>query len=126
MRHNDSEIFEVFLMKKMLQRDFAQEMVPQFRYPANPSDRYDIIQELPESITLQLMESGLDLPMTPKERKSVVETDYADVIDKLVVYGCDDPIQLLLSFNPLERGCEALRRATSKQTRTIIDLFAIA
>jgi hypothetical protein len=119
-------IFEVFPMKKTLQRDFAQEMVPQFRYPANPSDRYHIIQELPESVTLQLMESGLDLPMTTKERKSVVETEYADVVDKLVVYGCDNPVELLLSFNPLERGCEALRRATSKQVRTFIDLFAIA
>ncbi len=113
-------------MKKMLQRDFAQEMVPQFRYPANPSDRYHIIQELPESVTLQLMESGLDLPMTVKERQSVVETEYADVIDKLMIYGCENPVELLLSFNPLARGGEALRRATSKQVRTFIDLFAIA
>lgn len=118
-------------MRKTLQRDFAkgnfaQAMVPQFQYPANPSDRYQIIQELPESITLQLMESGLDLPMTAKERKSVVETEYADVLDKLVIYGCDNPVDLLLSFNPLARGCEAMRRATSKQVRTMIDLFAMA
>jgi hypothetical protein len=119
-------IFEEVAMKKMLQRDFAQEMVPQFRYPANPSDRYHIIQELPESVTLQLMESGLDLPMTVKERQSVVETEYADVIDKLMIYGCENPVELLLSFNPLARGGEALRRATSKQVRTFIDLFAIA
>jgi len=119
-------LFEEVAMKKTLQRDFAQEMVPQFRYPANPSDRYHIIQELPESVTLQLMESGLDLPMTVKERQSVVETEYADVIDKLMIYGCENPVELLLSFNPLARGGEALRRATSKQVRTFIDLFAIA
>jgi hypothetical protein len=110
-------------MRKTLQRDFAQEMVPQFQYPANPSDRYQIIRELPESITLQLMENGLDLPMTVKERRSVVQTEYADVVDKLEVYGCENPVELLLGFNPLARGCEAVRRATSKQVRMMIDLF---
>jgi hypothetical protein len=118
-------IFEDIAMKKTLQRDFAQEMVPQFRYPTNPSDRYHIIRELPESITLDLMESGLDLPMTVKERKAVVETEYSDVLEKLIIYGCDRPMELVLSFNPLEKGCEALRRATSKQVRTFIELFAI-
>jgi hypothetical protein len=113
-------------MKKTLQRDFAQEMVSQFRYPANPGDRYHIIQELPESVTLNLMENGLDLPMTIKERQAVIETEYSDVIEKLIIYGCDHPIELLLSFNPLDRGCEAVRRATPKQARAFIDLFAIA
>jgi hypothetical protein len=119
-------LFEVIVMKKTLQRDFAQEMVPQFRYPADPTDRYHIIRELPESITLDLMESGLDLPMTTKERRSVVETEYSDVLEKLIIYGCDRPMELLLAFNPLEKGCEAVRRATSKQVRTFIELFAIA
>jgi hypothetical protein len=113
-------------MRKTLQKDFAQEMVPQFRYPTNPSDRYHIIQELPKSMTLDLMESGLDLPMTVKERRSVVVAEYSDVLEKLIIYGCDQPVELLLSFNPLERVCEALRRATPKQVRTFIELFAIA
>jgi hypothetical protein len=119
-------LFEVIVMKKALQRDFAQEMVPQFRYPADPTDRYHIICELPESVTLDLMESGLDLPMTTKERRSVVETEYSDVLEKLIIYGCDRPMELLLTFNPLEKGCEAVRRATSKQVRAFIELFAIA
>lgn len=42
-------IFEESMMRKPQQRDFAQEMVRQFQYPVNPNDRYQIIQELPNS-----------------------------------------------------------------------------
>ncbi|MCU0566052.1 MAG: hypothetical protein MUF49_05590 [Oculatellaceae cyanobacterium Prado106] len=111
-------------MKKTLPTDFNETMVQQFRYPADPDDRYLIIQELPQTVTLQLIENGLDLPMSRKQRRAIIETDYVDVIDKLVVYGCDNPTQWLLNFNPLERGAEAVRRATPKQMRALVDLFS--
>jgi hypothetical protein len=114
-------------MGRTIQRDvkqnFAQEMVEHFRFPSDPSDRYSIIQDLPETVTLQLFESGMDLPMPPKERTAILQTEYADVIEKLEIYGCASPIELLLSFNPLDKGCEAVRRATSKQVRAFISLF---
>jgi hypothetical protein len=104
-------------------QDSIDAIVEQFRYPADPSDRYYILQTLPQDVIMNLLENGFDLPMPLKERKAVINHEYADVIEKLMVYGCDNPMQLLLTFNSIEKGCETLRRATSKQVRSFIDMF---
>jgi hypothetical protein len=106
-------------------QESIETIVEQFRYPANPSDRYYILQALPQEVIVNLLENGFDLPMTLKERKAVIDQDYADVIEKLMVYGCENPMQLLLTFNSIEKGCETLRRATSKQVRSFIDMFNV-
>lgn len=112
-------------MKKLRTENLVEVMVDQFRYPAERGDRYLILQNLPQDVILNLAENGFDLPMPMRERRAVVEAEHADVIEKLITYGCDNPVQLLLSFNSIERACEAIRNATSKQVKAFIDMFAV-